>query len=48
MEKPFDWKRGGTYAWKAAFPLVRAPRRVVSEPLAPPKPATPAGEPQKP
>lgn len=20
-EKPFDWKKSGTYSWKAAFPL---------------------------
>ena len=29
--KLFDWKQGGSYAWKAAFPLTRNPAAPASE-----------------
>jgi hypothetical protein len=48
MEKPFDWKKSGVYAWKAAFPLAERsearltpaapPPAAKNAPLFPPKP----------
>lgn len=45
-EKLFDWKRGGSYAWKASFPLSRGERPVRTG--APQENTAKAGEKHKP